>query len=110
VPELQHYIYKIVMTRPEMMQQATPEEDRIMADHFAYLKSHTESGKVQVAGPCTDGAFGIAIFTAASDEEAATFMDNDPAVQGGVMRAEVHPFRVSLRSDSWLGQVVSTGR
>jgi uncharacterized protein YciI len=40
--------------------------------------------------------FGIAIFKANSKAEAQAIMDNDPAVQKGVMRSEVYPFRIAL--------------
>ncbi len=38
-------------------------------------------------------------FRCDSEEAAAEFMRSDPAVQGGVMTAELHSFRVSL----WAG-------
>jgi len=52
--------------------------------------------KVVLAGPCTDGAFGIVVFEADSEEDAAVYMNGDPAVEGGLMSAELHPFRISL--------------
>ena len=49
-----------------------------------------------LAGPCLDGAFGIVLFEAESDEAARAFMASDPAIQGGVMTGELHPLRISL--------------
>jgi uncharacterized protein YciI len=38
----------------------------------------------------------VAVLEAADEEEARAFMEADPAVQAGVMLADLHPFRVSL--------------
>jgi uncharacterized protein len=40
--------------------------------------------------------FGIVVFAAPSEEMAAELVHHDPAVQQGVMRAELFPFRVAL--------------
>jgi uncharacterized protein YciI len=43
-----------------------------------------------------ESSFGIVIFRAASGEEAQAVMKADPAVQQGVMQAELFPYRVAL--------------
>jgi hypothetical protein len=43
-------------------------------------------------------SFGIVVFWAESDDAARRIVDADPAVAGGVMRAELFPFRVALRA------------
>lgn len=96
----QLYLYRIEPTRPEMLTEGgTAEEDQIMGEHFAYLKEKTADGTIFLAGPSfrADGSgMGITIFQAASDDEAAAFMNGDPAVQKGVMKAEWLHFRLSL--------------
>jgi len=64
--------------------------------HFVHLQQACSSGTVRLAGPATDGAFGIVIFEAEDETAARSFMADDPAVRAGVMTAELHPFRVSL--------------
>ncbi len=97
------YIYKIVPVDPDQALNPSPETAEIISNHFAYLKEALENGKLFLAGPCVDAAFGIAIFYADTPEEAQAFMDNDPAVQHNVMRAEYHPYRISLLADEYTG-------
>jgi uncharacterized protein YciI len=97
------FLYKIQPVRPEMLSVGpTPEEDQIIADHFAYLKHLTGAGVVLLAGRTLTAdysSFGIVILTAASEEEARRIMLADPAVHHRVMRAELYPFRLALLGD-----------
>ena len=94
------YLYKIQPTRPEMLAEgATPEEEAIVSEHFAYLKDLMEQGVLLLAGRTlnTDqSSFGIVIFNAESEAVALAVMHNDPAVRQGVMRAELYPYRIAL--------------
>ncbi len=94
------YLYKIQPVRPEMLTDgATAEEDRIISEHFEYLKALTEKGVVFLAGRTlnTDpSSFGIVIFAADSEHKAQQVMLDDPAVKKHVMSAEIFPFRMSL--------------
>lgn len=74
----------------------TDEESEVMERHFWYLEALLKEEKVILAGPCLDGAFGIVIFQAESLGNAQKVMQNDPSVKEGVMKAELHPYRVSL--------------
>jgi len=82
----------------------TAEEQQVLSAHFEYLRGLTEAGVVLLAGRTlnTDSTcFGIVIFRASSEEEALRLMNGDPAVAGGVMRAELFPYSVALKSDTW---------
>jgi uncharacterized protein YciI len=92
------YIYLTHPFRDGFFEQPTLEEDIIMEEHFQYLKQATEAGIVLLAGPCLDKTFGIIVFLAGNDEAAQAFMFNDPSVKKNVMMAELHPMRISLRS------------
>ena len=96
-----HFLYTTHLTRPGAFGNLTPDEEAIVGIHFEYLKSQLEAGRMLLAGPCLDGAFGIVILTAEDDTNARAFMENDPAIKNGVMRGELHPFRVSLLADDW---------
>jgi len=77
----------------------TPAEQAVTSEHFEYLKGLTEQGIVILAGRTlnTDASsFGIVIFQAESDEAARAVVDQDPAVQKGLMQAELYPYRVAL--------------
>jgi uncharacterized protein YciI len=94
------YLYRIQPTRATMLTEgATEAEAAKVSAHFNYLKSLMEQGVVILAGRTlnTDPtSFGIIIFNADSDEAARALVDADPAVSGGVMRAELFPYRVAL--------------
>jgi uncharacterized protein YciI len=93
----QTYIYVIRATRPDFSPEAmTPLEKQLMGDHWVYLQRLFAEERLILAGPASDGAFGIVIFEAASLEEARHMAEADPSVQGGIMSLELHPYRVSL--------------
>lgn len=84
----------------------TPEEAQATSDHFNYLEQLTEQGVIILAGRTlnTDPrSFGIIVFNAATDADAQALVDNDPAVQCGVFRAELFPYRVALIREANVG-------
>jgi len=93
-------VYHFEAVRPELITNPdawTEEDNRIGEAHFAYLKQATEDGIVLLAGRSLDAEGpAIAILDAASEEEARRFMENDPFVARGLMRAKLHPFRAAL--------------
>ncbi|WP_160318227.1 YciI family protein [Caloramator mitchellensis] len=93
---METYIYKIVPYKENFMETITEEEEKIVGEHFEYLKKAHENGIVLLAGPCLDAAFGIVIFKSNNFEEAKLFMENDPAVKRGVFEAELHDFKISI--------------
>lgn len=90
------FIYVVKLVHPQLLERMSPEQEAVMEKHFLRLKQGVEDGRVILAGPCTDGAFGIVLFHADSEEDATDYMNGDPAVEGGLMTAELHPFRISL--------------
>lgn len=94
------YLYRIQPTRVDMLSSGpTPEEQAIVGQHFAYLQRLMAEGVVILAGRTLntdETSFGIAIFNAESDEAAQQLVENDPAVQQGVMQAMLFPYRVAL--------------
>ena len=92
------YVLKLI---PRLLDQKswTPREERIVETHFQYLKELTEAGTIILVGrtqQMDEETFGIAIFEAATEEDARRIMENDPAVQGGIMTAKLFSFRVAL--------------
>ena len=93
------YVLKLI---PSLLDQKnwTPREEGIVETHFQYLKGLTEAGTMILVGRTQQmdvETFGIAIFEAASDDDARQIMENDPAVKGGIMTAKVYPFRIALQ-------------
>jgi uncharacterized protein YciI len=97
---MKQWLYRIQPSRKDMLAEGpTPEEQRIVGEHFASLKEMTEKGVVMLAGRTlnTDtSSFGIVIFKAEDEMEAARIFADDPAVKAGVFRGELFPFSVAL--------------
>jgi uncharacterized protein YciI len=96
------YVLKLV---PRLYDDSnwTQVDENIVDRHFNRLKKYTEEGKVILAGRTLNSGpdtFGLVIFEAASEEEAIDFMKRDPAVEEGVMTAELYPYRVALMRKS----------
>lgn len=95
-----HFVYVFDPVRPEMVTNPDAwidEEIRIAEAHFAYLQAATRAGTVILAGRSLDGIGpAVVILEAESENEARRFMENDPFVAGGLMRARLHPFRAAL--------------
>lgn len=98
--EMAHYLYRIQPTRPEMLVEGqTAEEKEIGTRHFEYLQDLTMQGIAKLVGRTLnvdESSFGIVILEAESEDAAREFMNNDPAVKEGMMRAELFPFRIAL--------------
>lgn len=94
------FLYRITPTRLAMLSEgATPEEDAIVGKHFQYLQRLLAENVLILAGRTLledERTFGIVIFEASDESAARQIMENDPAVHGGVMKAELFPYRVAL--------------
>ena len=77
----------------------TKEDTAVLGRHFARFQEAIKSRQLILAGRTKeqgDKTFGIAIFEAPDEAAARAFMQADPAVSGGLMTAELHPFAVAL--------------
>ncbi|KJL43350.1 YciI family protein [Microbacterium trichothecenolyticum] len=99
------WLYRIVPSRSEMVADATPEEQRIVGEHFAYLVELRDRGVLVLAGRTqeTEGTFGITIFEADDEPAARAVMNADPAVAAGVFVASLHPYRIAVARDGLAG-------
>ncbi len=78
----------------------TKEDGAVLERHFVRFQEAAKSGELILAGRTSepgDKTFGIAIFEAPDEDAARKFMQEDPAVAGGLMTAELHPFAVALQ-------------
>jgi uncharacterized protein YciI len=102
---LPEFLCRLRATRTEMLVRSTPEEDRLVAEHFEYLRDLAERGIVLLAGRTlnTDASsFGIVVYAANSDSHAQSLVDADPAIRAGLFEAELFPYRLALVSESLL--------
>ncbi len=88
-----HFIYMVHPPRSTFVQDMTADEREIMLRHQAFLKGLLESGKLLLAGPCLDGAFGLGILKVTDGDEARRIAEADPAVATGLMKPELHAAR-----------------
>jgi uncharacterized protein len=99
-PKQKEFLYRIQPTRADMLTKgSTPAEAKLIGEHFEYLKKLHAEGVVILAGRTlnTDpSSFGIIIFRATDETAARKIMENDPAVKGGVMKAQLFPYRVGI--------------
>lgn len=100
VPVKKQYIYVLrPIERLRKEENWTETEENIVNEHFNSLVRLKEGGKLILAGKTgglDDTTFGIVIFEADNDEEASAIMNSDPAVEKGVMTAELFPYRVAI--------------
>jgi len=86
----------IIKGRDNFPNTMTEEEERIMSEHFHYLKELLSRDRLILAGPTLDDSGGFIILKTQSEEEARGLMSKDPSVSSGIMNTTYHPFRVSL--------------
>lgn len=93
------WLYVIRAARPGMVTDGpNAREEEILTRHVAYLQDLTEQGTVLLFGRTQvrdPSGFGIVVFRAGDREEATRVMEGDPAVNEGIMGAELFPYRVS---------------
>ena len=98
--KLKQFIYMLRFV-PRLHADAnwTSEDKAILQRHFVRFQEAIRTGQLILAGRTSesgDKTFGIAIFQAKEEAAARKFMEEDPAVAGELMTAELHPFTVAL--------------
>ena len=101
IDRMKQFIY-IVRLVPRLHDEKawTPQDRDIAMRHFGRLKAAGEHGPVILAGRTEESAdktFEIVIFDAPDAAAARAFMENDPAVKGEIMTAELHPYMVAVQ-------------
>lgn len=97
---MKQFIY-VLRLIPRLLKESnwTESDNAVVGRHFAHLQSLLAEGKLILAGK-TEGldeqTFGIVIFEAEDLESAQKQMTLDPAVQEGIMNAQLFPYTVAL--------------
>jgi len=99
-PPLRQYIITLKLL-PELLDPAkwTDKENALVAEHFRQLQQLLADGKLILAGRTLnedEKMFGIVILECKDEAEARAIMEKDAAVKGGIMKAELFPFKVAL--------------
>jgi uncharacterized protein YciI len=92
----------LVVLRPvraEMPFEPTEEESQVVSEHYAYLEQLRAEGRLVLAGPSAlpGDTFGLGIFDQKDRAEVEAIVAADPAVTGGIMTAEIRPYRIAVR-------------
>ena len=94
------YIYTIkLIDRLHDLKKWTSEDQLAVNKHFEYLKNQMDTGRMILAGRTQNemkDTFGIVIFNAPDDDDARSFMENDPSIQAGVMIGALYPYAIAL--------------
>ncbi|MGE0174698.1 MAG: YciI family protein [Oligoflexales bacterium] len=98
------YVYKLAL-QPRYYDFSTWDEkvQETFKRHAEYLHKGVTTGKVHVVGRSDQEPkknYGIVIFEDASEQEAKQFMNDDPCIVGGVMTAELAPFKLLMVSNA----------
>jgi uncharacterized protein YciI len=95
-----HFYAVIKPYRQDFLTNPKEDEDKIMIDHFNYLKSLLKQKKLFLAGPTLilEDPFGLIIFETETKEEAKKLLENDPSIRAGIQKiADLRPIRISLK-------------
>ncbi|MHA1992055.1 MAG: YciI family protein [Candidatus Hodarchaeales archaeon] len=97
--DLTHFFATITPYRNDFVTNPIEEENKIMSDHFLYLKDLMDKGKLFLAGPTLnlDDPFGVLILQVDTIEEAKELLKNDPSCKSGLQTvSDLRPIRLSL--------------
>jgi uncharacterized protein YciI len=94
-----HYYAIIKPYRQDFITNPKENEDKIMQDHFYYLKFLMKQKKLFFAGPTLipEDPFGVIVLEVETAEEAKILLENDPSIKAGIQRIDdLRPIRLSL--------------
>ncbi|HEY7546640.1 MAG TPA: YciI family protein [Blastocatellia bacterium] len=86
------YQFGLLIKGQKWTGDASPELDRLQADHLAHIRKMGETGKLVAAGPFLDDGFlrGILIFRLDSIDEAQAMTAGDPMMKIDHLALELH--------------------
>lgn len=97
---MNQWLYVLKPTRLEMLTKGpTQEEMETVSRHFQHLQELTKQGVMILVGRTQNAdehTMGLAIFEAEDEATARKIMESDPAIIGGVMRADLYPYKIAL--------------
>jgi uncharacterized protein YciI len=94
--ETQEFVIMFKPPRTNFNETSTKEEQRVIGEHFSYLKDLIRDGILKHAGRCDDATFGLVILETESLETAAQIMENDPAIKAGIFIGQIWRYHTAL--------------
>jgi uncharacterized protein len=97
-PAMKSWFVRLIPPRSTFLQDMTESEQKLMQEHFVYLKDLYAKGVLIFGGPVLEpkGVYGVLVFEAATEEEARALASADPSVKSGMNRIEVAEMRVAF--------------
>ena len=99
MPNKQYFFAVIKPYRQDFITNPKEEDDKIMSDHFHYLKSLMEQGKLFLAGPTLipEDPYGVIILETETEVEARKLLEEDPSISSKIQKLiDFRPIRLSL--------------
>ena len=83
---MKYYLCKYIPPRPNFLTTMSPDEQRWMKEHGAFLNDLLYKGLIVAHGPVIDetGGYGVSIYQIADDQDISTFTSGDPIVKNGI--------------------------
>jgi uncharacterized protein YciI len=99
------FVYRFVPYRPDFPTTMTDTEKAVMAEHVAYWQSLADKDIAVVFGPVADpdGAWGIAVVEAGSEEEVHAIRAADPVVAADLGPVYTYPMPTAITRKGALG-------
>ena len=94
-----HFVYRLIPPRPTFAADMTDAEQATMDEHAADWTNLCEHGQVVVFGVVLDreGAWGLAVLEAETEDDVRAIASNDPAV-----RTKMCTFEIGLMPDPFV--------
>ena len=92
------WFVRLIPPRPTFLQDMTESEQKLMQEHFVYLKDLYSKGVLIFGGPVLEpkGVYGVLVLEAPSEDEARAIASADPSVKSGMNRIELAEMRVAF--------------
>ncbi|RFP16068.1 MULTISPECIES: YciI family protein [unclassified Duganella] len=90
---MKYYLCKFIPPRANFLATMSADEQQWMKQHGAYLNQLLAQGIIVAHGPVLDpsGAYGVALYQIADEDDIAALTATDPIVKNGVGHYEHHP-------------------
>src|ERR1039458_1379000 len=91
-PAMKTWFVRLIPPRPTFMQDMTESEQKLMQEHFVYLKDLYAKGVLIFGGPVLEpkGVYGVLVLEAPSEDEARAIASADPSVKSGMKIGRAH--------------------
>jgi uncharacterized protein YciI len=92
------WFVRLIPPRPTFAQDITPDEMKVMKEHFVYWKNLFDKGVCLFGGPVFDpkGSYGVLAIVADTEDEAKAIASADPSVKAGINKIEVAPMHIAF--------------